>query len=55
MNLAITILNKFNARKFKLVSPHATSNKLTTNDQSKQTDKYVHSLRQKIYFIHTSS
>ena len=42
INLAITILNEFIARKFKLGSPYPASNKLTTINQSKkQPDKYV--------------
>ena len=59
MNLAIAILNKFNARKFKLGSSYAFSNKLTTINQSKQTDKYMQSNETKglLYSIniHTSS
>ena len=41
MNFAIAILNKFNARKFELGPPYATSNKSTTINQSKETDKYA--------------
>ena len=48
MNFAIAILNKFNARKFELGPPYATSNKSTTINQSKETDKYAQNNKTKI-------